>query len=263
MINNSSFLGIKDLAETIALEYPEFITPLEKILFEEDLDLFYDTYGDVFDGMTIYDDSRFFIHVNTFRGNKPNSQRSRFTIAHELGHYFITNHRIGLKKGLLSPHPSKNNENTHYKIEKEADYFASCLLMPEERFKKFVLRKKFDFSLIKNLSDLFHTSITATCIRFADLGNHPIFIVFGENGKIRWKYCSKDFPFQYLLYTNKIPEDSVMGEYFYQSKQPNGTEEVWPMDWFNYVSDKNSYRKFKEHCIPFKNIAFSIIWEIN
>lgn len=262
IMKTSSLIGIKDLAETIALDYPDIITPLERILSEEDLDLYYDNYGDAFDGMTIYAHSQFFIHINIFRGNKPGSPRSRFSIAHELGHYFIDNHRVGLKKGLLSPHPSKNNENTHFRIESEADYFASCLLMPEERFKKFVLRKKFDFSIIKALSELFHTSITATAIRFADLGNHPIMIVFGENGKIKWKHCSKDFPFQYLLYSSKIPEDSVMGEYFYKNRIPVGSEDVWPMDWFEYVNDRNCQRKFKEHCIPYKNLAFSIIWEI-
>jgi Zn-dependent peptidase ImmA (M78 family) len=262
MIKNSSLLGIKHLAESIALEFSNIITPLDLILTEEELDLFYDSYGDSFDGMTIYDNSEFFIHINTFRGNRPDTPRSRFTIAHELGHYFIDNHRIGLKKGLLSPHPSKNNENTHFKIEREADYFASCLLMPEERFKKFIQRKKFDFSIIKSLSEHFQTSITATAIRFADIGNHPLMIVFGENGKIKWRWNSEDFPFKYLLYSDKIPENSVMGEYFANGRLPNETEYVWPIDWFNFVKEDDEHRKFKEHCIPHKHLALSIIWEV-
>ncbi|MEQ3691921.1 MAG: ImmA/IrrE family metallo-endopeptidase [Flavobacterium sp.] len=262
MIQNSSLLAIKKLAEAIALEFSDIVTPLDKILAEENLDLFYDSYGNNFDGMTIYDDTNFFIHINTFRGNKPNTSRARFTIAHELGHYFIDNHRIGLKKGLLSPHPSNNNENTHFRIEREADYFASCLLMPEEKFKKFILRKKFEFSIIKSLSEYFQTSITATAIRFADIGNHPLMIVFGENGKIKWKWSSEDFPFKYLLYSDKIPEDSVMGEYFYQNKQISGTEDIWPIDWFNYVKNDDIHRKFKEHCISHKHLALSIIWEV-
>lgn len=261
MIPNNSLLTIKHLAESIALEFPDTITPLDLILEEEELDLFFDSYGDGFDGMTVYDDSKFFIHINTSRGNKPNTARARFTIAHELGHYFINHHRIGLKEGLLSPHPSKNNEDTHFRMEREADYFASCLLMPEERFKKHIQRKKFDYSIIKSLSEHFQTSITATAIRFADIGNHPLMIVFAENGKIKWRWNSEDFPFKYLLYSDKIPEDSVMGEYFYQSKQPTGTEDIWPMDWFNYVKDDDEHRKFKEHCIPHKNLALSIIWE--
>lgn len=262
MVKSSSLLGIKHLAESIALEFSEIITPLDKILAEEELDLFYDSYGDSFDGMTIYDNSQFFIHVNIVKGNRPNTPRSRFTIAHELGHYFIDNHRIGLKIGLLTPHPSKNNENTHFKIEREADYFASCLLMPEERFKKYIQRKKFEFSMIKSLSEHFQTSITATAIRFADIGNHPLMIVFGGNGEIKWKWSSDDFPFKYLLYNDKIPENSVMGEYFQKSRIPKNTEDVWPIDWFNYVKDHDVHRKFKEHCIAHKHLALSIIWEV-
>ena len=178
MIKNSSNILIKHLAESISLEFPEIVTPLEIIIEEEQLNIYFDSYGDTFDGMTIYENSNFFIHINTYRGNNPNSLRSRFTIAHELGHYFIDNHRIGLKRGLLTPHFSKNNENSFNKIEREADYFASCLLMPEIRFKKLIQRKKFDYSVLKSLSDEFQTSISATAIRFADVGNHPIMIVF-------------------------------------------------------------------------------------
>lgn len=261
MIKNNSNSTIKHLAESIALEFEEIVTPLDVIIAQEELNLFYDSYGDIFDGMTIYDDSQFFIHVNTFRGNKPSTARSRFTIAHELGHYFIDSHRIGLKQGLLSPHPSRNNENTHNRIEREADYFASCLLMPEERFKKLIQKKKFEFAIIKSLSEHFQTSITATAIRFADIGNHPLMIVFGESGKIKWKWNSDDFPFKYLLYSEKVPEDSAMGEYFYKERQPVDTEDVWPVDWFNYVSDDDVHRKFREHCIVHKHMALSIIWE--
>ena len=109
MINNSSNFLLKKLAESIALDYQDTITPLDKIIEDEEIGLFYDSFGDTFDGMTVFDKDRFFMHINTFRGNRPNTPRGRFTIAHELGHYFIDNHRIGLKKGLLSPHLSLNN----------------------------------------------------------------------------------------------------------------------------------------------------------
>lgn len=261
MIKNSSLSGIKYLAESIAMEYPELVTPLEKIIEEEELELHYDSYGDTFDGMTVYDNKLFFIHINTFRGNKPETPRARFTIAHELGHYFIENHRLGLMKGYLSPHISRNNEESHSKIEREADYFASCLLMPEVRFKQFVSRKVFDYKLLAATASHFKTSITATAIRFAAIGNHPLMIIFGKQGKIIWKWSSEDFPYQFLLYTNKIPESSVMGEYFYEGKSVSGTEQIWAIDWFNYVRDSDVNKKFYEHCITHNSLALSIIWE--
>ena len=133
-INSRKKNQIKELAEFLALEHDETITPLGLILEQEELLVFYDDYENYFDGTLIYDDG-FFVHINTKLGNKPETRRGRFTLAHELGHYFIDSHRLALKKGYMQPHPSRYNKNKHQIIEREADYFASCLLMPERKFR--------------------------------------------------------------------------------------------------------------------------------
>ena len=60
---------------------------------------------------------------------------------------------------------------------------------------------------------------------------------------------------------DKIPDDTVMGEYFNGKEISQNTQVVWAMDWFRYVRDEDTNRKFNEHCVPFKNMAMSIIWE--
>ena len=260
MINNNH---IKDLSERIALEYGEYVTPLDKIIEDEGLSVFYDSYGrDTFDGMTIYDNDKFYIHINTDLGNKHNSPRGRFTLAHELGHYYIDSHRIGLKKGLLKPHPSRTNRKQFNKIEREADYFASCLLMPEERFSKDFYRKPFNIELIDFLKEKYSVSRTACAFRFADIGNHDIMIVYGENGKVIWSYCSEFFKYKYLLYEKNIAPNTVMGEYFnHNSADVFKTEKVWAVDVFKYVKGEDISTVFLEHCITYKNKALSIFWE--
>lgn len=261
MIRNRS--SIMELAEIIALEYQEKITPLDKILEDEGLEVYYDSYGkNTFDGMTFYDKGKFYIHINTDLGNRPDSARGRFTLAHELGHYYIDSHRIGLKKGLLKPHPSRTNQKQFNQIEREADYFASCLLMPQVRFSKDIYSKKFSVELIDFLKDEYGVSRTACAFRFADIGNHDIMIIYGENGKVCWKYCSEQFPYQYLLYENKVAPNTVMGEYFTDiTEHLFKKEEIWAIDIFNYVKDDDIQRKFFEHCITYKGKALSIIWE--
>jgi Zn-dependent peptidase ImmA (M78 family) len=56
-----------------------------------------------------------------------NEGRKNFTKAHELGHYFLGHQ--------LKGHDDNINEECANKdpIEYEADYFATCLLMPEEK----------------------------------------------------------------------------------------------------------------------------------
>ncbi|MEK6511845.1 ImmA/IrrE family metallo-endopeptidase [Myroides odoratimimus] len=264
MIKNSFKSSIKKLAESIALSYDEKITPLEKIVIDEDLDVFYDDYDKgTFDGMTVFDDGNFYIHINTANSNKVNNGRGRFTLAHELGHYIIDAHRIGLMSGELEPHPSNTNQKQFYEIEREADYFASCLLMPQERFSKDIFRKKFNFNLIDWLSKEYNVSITACAFRFAEIGSHPILIIYAENGDIKWTFSSEDFPFKYLLNNKKISDSFVMGEYFKNGAATKTfkTEQIWAIDCFNYVKNDNSNRKFYEHCLTYKNSALSIIWE--
>jgi Zn-dependent peptidase ImmA (M78 family) len=260
--NNSP--RVKRLAEYIALQYEEKITPLEKIVVEEELEVFYDNYeSNTFDGMTIYDEGRFYIHLNIDKHNHPDSDRGRFTLAHELGHYFIDAHRIGLKNGLLEPHPSRTNQKQFVAIEREADYFASCLLMTELRFRKDIGNKKFNFSVIDFLREEYKVSRTACALRFADIGNHPIMAVYSENNTIRWAHSSEDFPFKWLLNDNIVPQNTVMGDYFNNNHVADifKTEQVWAIDCFKYVRDEDLQRKFYEHCITYKNSALSIFWE--
>lgn len=103
IINSRRKNQIKDLAEFIALEHNEIITPLNKIAELEEVPVFYDDYENAFDGTLVYDDG-FYIHINLSLGNSADSQRGRFTLAHELGHYFIDSHRTALKDGLLEAH---------------------------------------------------------------------------------------------------------------------------------------------------------------
>lgn len=255
--------SIKELAETIALDYQDKITPLDKIIDDEELSVFYDGYGkNTFDGMTIYDKGKFYIHINTDLGNKKDSAKGRFTLAHELGHYYIDSHRIGLKKGLLSPHPSRTNQKQFNQIEREADFFASCLLMPEERFSKDVYRKTFNIDLIDFLKEEYQVSRTACAFKYADIGNHDIMIVYAENGKIKWRHCSEYFRYKYLLHGNKVAPNTVMGEYFKNiTDNLFKKEEIWAVDIFDYVNDEDIQKQFFEHCITYNEKALSIIWE--
>jgi Zn-dependent peptidase ImmA (M78 family) len=263
MIQSSSKSKIKKLAEFIALQYDEKVTPLEKIVKAEGLRVYFDNYDKgTFDGMTIYEKEKFYIHINIDNGNRVNSARGRFTLAHELGHYIIDIHRIGLMMGLLEPHHSITNQKQFNEIEREADYFASCLLMPEERFQKDTYRKKFCFDLINSLSKEYNVSITACAFRFAQIGSHPIMIIYAESGIIKWVYNSDDFPYKYLLNNKKISDSFVMGEYFNNTAtEISKTAQIWAIDCFDYVKSEDSNKKFYEHCITHKNSALSIVWE--
>ena len=115
---------INKLAEYIANEFSDRnLTLINEIANFEDVPVYYDNYENAFDGMLLYDteSSDFHIHINIDNGNNQDSKRGRFTLAHELGHFFLDEHRLGLKYGLLEPHASFHNINHKSLIEEEAD----------------------------------------------------------------------------------------------------------------------------------------------
>lgn len=253
--------SICDLAESIAMSYDSLATPLEKVALDEEIPIILDDYSNEFDGMTVFD-GKFYIHLNTSRGNYMDTARGRFTLAHEIAHCIIEKHRVGLMKGLLNPHPSKTNQAFHVKIEREADYFASCLLMPRDKFLKECFRKTFNFSLIKHLSNVFEVSLTAVALRFALIGNHPIMVVYSKGSNIEWYLPSEDFPFRGLINGREsIPLNSMMSDYFNNNIKDMDPTIVYAQDWFKIFRDEDKDREFFEKCIYGPDGVISIIWE--
>ena len=247
-------------------------TNLEAIIEEETLKVFYDDYGrNTFDGLTMFEPStdEFYIHINTARGNRPNSPKGRFTLAHELGHYMLPHHRLALMRGTMQPHGSISylTDNKSWKIEREADDYAASLLMPLGPFNAFAKGKTFDFQLFQDLADVFMVSLSAAALRFVEIGNYPIMVVYAVDKKIRWVRKSEVFPFRRLRYGNdkdgKIPENTVIGEYFYKNDDSccKSEETIFAKDCFYTYREEDNMREFCEWCVPYKNRAISVLWE--
>ena len=220
--NNSNFLSetrkeqIEELAEYIANYYSKRgAIDLEIIAEKNNINFLYGNYEDYFDGLLQFEEDEFNIFINIDRLGHAYTERARFTFAHELGHYFIDNHRNALVSGLTPSHPSYTGFVSENIVEKEADYFASCLLLPKERIKQDCNKKKFSFNVLQELSKKYQTSLTATALRFATIGNHPIMVVYSVNNKVKWYWYSTDFRFWSLKHgKERVPEDTAAGEYF-------------------------------------------------
>ena len=132
MLENNDFLSAHDrlnlnnLASSISDYYfpngrvePEIIAGKNGITFN------YGEYADSFDGMIECENGQFHIYINTNRLQHAYSDRARFTFAHELGHFFIDNHRNALLSGKSPSHSSFTGFIVKNKAERQADYFAS------------------------------------------------------------------------------------------------------------------------------------------
>ena len=256
-------------AEQIAMLY-HMPTPLVEIVNDEGIVLICDDYGrDTFDGLTIYEREQdcFYIHLNTASGNGVNSTKGRFTLAHELGHYFIDQHRMALINGTMQPHchhynPFGNNED--WEIEREADDFAASLLMPWCMLKQDLRQDKFGGDVVNRLSKQYNVSFSAMAIRCLKCDYLPLMLLYAVDGRVKWQLHNEDFPFWQLRHGNaRVPENTVMGEYFDNGDASSCRQDevVFAGDCFHTFHLEQNDMQFYEYCIPYKNKAFSMFWQ--
>lgn len=113
----------------------------------------------------------------------------RFSIAHELGHYFLPGH----PEHLLSEgfHLSRSEFRSADTFEREADYFASGLLMPSGPFKQALRRMDEGLDAILTLAERCATSLTATAIRYADLTSAAVAVVASRGNEVDFAFVSE------------------------------------------------------------------------
>jgi Zn-dependent peptidase ImmA (M78 family) len=114
----------------------------------------------------------------------------RFTVAHELGHYFLEGHYKYIFADGNSRHVSESGYSSDDPIEHEADAFAAALLMPSEPFRRACARVAPGFKTIETLSEKCVTSLTATAIRYADLSEDPIAVVGSKDNRVQFAFLS-------------------------------------------------------------------------
>jgi hypothetical protein len=115
-----------------------------------------------------------------------------FTIAHELGHYFLSGHVEGVIGYGGGIHYSESGFVSNDTYEREADSFAAELLMPQPFFKSALQQVGAGFPAIQALADAGQTSIVATAIRFAKLADDPVAVILTSGSQIEWCFVSPE-----------------------------------------------------------------------
>jgi hypothetical protein len=182
---------IAELAEFVAEEsWKGAVLDPESIAQAKGITLSFNDYEDGFDGMLECRAGRFHIYGNLARLQRRDSPRARFTVAHELGHYFIDEHRRVLESGAAGGHRSLCDYESRNPAEREADHFAANLLLPERRFRSAASRVAAGLSGVLDLAELFRASVTSTAIRYASLNVKPCAVVRWHDSGVAWKWLS-------------------------------------------------------------------------
>ena len=116
----------------------------------------------------------------------PNDGFQRYSISHELGHFFLDGHIDHLlpRNGIHSSHAGFISADPY---ELEADNFAAGLLMPSVMCKRLITRRDPGLDAVEALAHDCRTSLTATAIRFAELTDDAVAVIISTGNAI--DYC--------------------------------------------------------------------------
>lgn len=202
-------------------------------------------YGSAFDGMLEHRAKRFHIYCNVRDADYPGSSRARFTVGHELGHFFIDEHRNALASGRAEAHRSFIDNGSNSIVETEANTFSSHFLMPQQAFRNAVLKEKPGLRGLLNVSSTFSTSAQATAIRYVEECPIPCAAMMFRPGKRPWPAISpalKKLGYDYGI----APEASALPDGFaakraHEAQAITGLSEIFEVPstasfWFDRVN---------------------------
>lgn len=146
----------------------------------------------------------------------------RFTVAHELGHYFIPGHPDEIENAG-GTHLSQSSFEGVSPIEREADHFAAHLLMPTILSRNLLLSVPRGLQGITTLADTAMTSVTSSAIRTVQIDPYPLAVIKSKENIIQFsiltpklkafgsmRALSKGFS----LPNVQDPEESLLGDWF-------------------------------------------------
>lgn len=138
-----------------------------------------------------------FFHGNEvgifYATNIDNKGFQRFTIAHELGHYYIDGHPDEIiNNGGFHPSRAGFTEGAS-SIELEADHFASGLLLPSHLVEQHLSEAQRGMAGILSLHDVSICSITACAIRAAECVRYPLAVIVSKDDTVSYSFLSESF----------------------------------------------------------------------
>lgn len=112
--------------------------------------------------------------------------RQRFTVAHEFGHYLLHRHQQEEFACGAGDIETSGEAKGSRDIEKEADDFATTLLMPLDDFRRQVDGETVSFDLLGHCADRYGVSLTAAAIRWLEIAPKRAVLVASRDDHMLW-----------------------------------------------------------------------------
>lgn len=117
----------------------------------------------------------------------------RFSVAHELGHYFLPDHPDEIRKAGGQHFSRAGFTEGTSSIELEADHFAAGLLMPGGLVRAHLDENQVGLEGICRLAEDARVSLTAAAIRAAECAGFALCIIVSCGAEVRYAFPSDTF----------------------------------------------------------------------
>ena len=217
---------IENLAAEVREATGQTIPPIDvmKIAQQEGIILAPDDYGEDFDGRIEFHSTKgkFILYYSEVDPRHPET-RNRFSIAHELGHYYIPTHRELLLNG--QSHFSQAGFICENKLEREADIFSASLILPKSTLDDLTFKRNFlTLRDILKLSVQWQVSATCAAIRYAETTSDCCAVLVSADGEVCYYIPSEDASYRGFnwLGNKSIPRSSAT----YDASRQQGSNEI-------------------------------------
>jgi hypothetical protein len=133
--------------------------------------------------------------------------RQRFTVAHELGHYLL--HRSHQAEFRCASEDVL--DRVLKEREREANEFASYLLMPIDDFRAQIAGQDFSLDLIRHCAARYGTTFTAAALKWVEFTTQLASVVVARDGFVKWARSSSSAEKRHLLIRSgrEVPSGSL------------------------------------------------------
>ncbi len=217
---------LEDLGfNTLPIEPSEVVKSISTVDFKVEME--YQSFeSDRILGKAMGNDQAALIYLNS---NIRDTGRSNFTAAHEIGH--VCMHIMERKKMSFECGTKELRDPFNDPIEKEANGFASGLLLPKHLISK-ITDGEIHWENIKTISNSCNSSLEATYRRMSFLSRDPSALVIHKNGNFCRFVPSDNFDF----FIERSPLSTEQRELCIDIKDeeyPADFETVEASDWIN------------------------------
>ncbi len=180
--------------------------------------------------------------------------RKNFSIAHEIGHFCLPGHLNEYRCSFSDLHTYSPNKLA----EKQANDFASELLMPSKFFSNDLKKYSLSLSSFGEIALKYNASLTAAAAKYIKKSRDIAAIIWAQDGQIKWTFRSPSF--RWTLRSGAIHPNTYAIDFFEQRIELDGKANEVSFD--AWIIEKTPFDTLVEETIsmPYLNATLSLIY---